>query len=216
MMNFRTTTLFFSILIIKVILLQACSQESEDCNVLKYFKVIQTTSTIAEDLKVDVNEDGENDFRIFVINKAGNEGDSIIFGIEPLNASEIAVFEGGKIAASFIQELIFEEFNESPVKYEWSNRTCYLGATYETTHKTLHQGYWAQSSNNRASVGIRLYINKQVHYAWIRIETEVPGELYSEDQLTVYDYGFHTIANEDILSGSKSFGCDDNWWLMAD
>ncbi|SNT35387.1 hypothetical protein SAMN05421640_3486 [Ekhidna lutea] len=205
-----------SLLLVLCCILQSCNEDAEnidDCNVIDYREGTQfTSSESSKEIILDINSDNIDDFKIFATAKAGDEGDSIFFGIEPLNQSELIVFKTTNIAVSFIQDFILEEFDHE--QYEWSGDLSYLGINYATPYRTFHKGQWASTYENRRAAAVRLTVGNNIYYGWIRIITKLPdSDLGRLDELIIDDYAIQTLPNEDIMTGSKGLSCNGNVWI---
>lgn len=153
-------------------------------------------------IAVDVLEDGQVDFTIFVELTANNRGDRLYVGMNPIGNNVMK--SGPAIDENFLNMgFIIAESPGSTIGYnvqpnqQWTTDFGILAIRNTFTNGTVsYEGNWVDSDQ---LVAIQLKINQSTHFGWLRIKFNKVTETVS-----LIDYAYNTTANQPIVAGAKT------------
>ncbi|MFC4723525.1 hypothetical protein ACFO5O_14410 [Geojedonia litorea] len=203
-MNYKICFLF--VLILGSVFVTACKEEDDapaQSNTIIY-KLDGRSVKLGDQLPiaVDLSEDGQVDFAIFVELTANSQGDRLYAGVNPIG--ENLIKSGPAIDTNFlnmgllIAELEGEriDFNLNSNQRWTSDHSALVIRNTLNNGETSYEGNWA---NSKQIVGIQNRINEAVYFGWLRIEFDKQTEI-----VTLIDYAYNHIKNESIFAGAKS------------
>jgi hypothetical protein len=149
---------------------------------------------------IDVNEDGQMDFTIFMELTANSQGDRLYAGINPLGANKIK--SGPPIDENFLNMgfLIAEPtgatIDSNLMEDElWTtdHSTLVIRNTF-TNGNITYEGDWADTAQ---IVGIQTNAGGSIYYGWMRIDFDKATEI-----VTLIDFAYDTIPGQGIGAGA--------------
>jgi hypothetical protein len=153
-------------------------------------------------IALDVSEDGQVDFTIFVELTANSQGDRLYAGVNPIGGNQIK--SGPAIDENFLSMgfLIAEsvgstiDFNVG-ANQRWTNEFGALVIRNTFTNGEIsYEGNWA---NSEQIVGIQNNIMGSTYFGWMRIKFDKVTEI-----VTLVDYAYDSIASQPIIAGAES------------
>lgn len=153
-------------------------------------------------IAVDLSEDGQVDFTIFVELTANSQGDRLYAGMNPINLNLIKsgppndenFLNMGLLVAEFQGSTI--DFNVEP-NQQWTTEFGALVMRNTFTNGNVsYEGNWADSEQ---IVGIQNKIGQSVYFGWLKIKFDKTTEI-----VTLIDYAYNSIAGQPIIAGDKS------------
>lgn len=149
---------------------------------------------------VDLSDDGQMDFTIFIELTANSQGDRLYAGINPLGANKIK--SGPPIDENFLSMgFLIAEPSGATID---SNLTA--DQLWTVDHSTLvirntftnggitYEGHWADTTQ---IVGIQNIIAGAGFYGWLRIRFDKSTEI-----VTLIDFAYNTIPGQGIQAGA--------------
>lgn len=152
-------------------------------------------------ISIDLSEDGQVDFTIFVELTANSRGDRLYVGMNPIGANLIK--SGPPNDENFLNMgLLVSEFPGSTIDFnvelnqQWTPEfgALVIRNTY-TNGSIFYEGNWADSEQ---IVGIQNKIENSVYFGWLRIKYDKMTEI-----VTLIDYAYNLIPNQPIIAGAK-------------
>jgi hypothetical protein len=152
-------------------------------------------------IAIDLSEDGQVDFTIFVELTANSQGDRLYAGMNPIGANLIK--SGPPIDENYLNMgLLVAEIPGSTIDFnvgqnqQWTPEFGALVIRNTFTNGDVsYEGNWADSEQ---IVGIQNKINQSVHFGWLRIKFDKTTEI-----VTLIDYAYNSIASQPIIAGTK-------------
>lgn len=153
-------------------------------------------------IAIDLSEDGQVDFTIFVELTANSQGDRLYAGMNPIGANLIK--SGPPIDENFLSMgLLVAEIQGATIdlkvgqNQQWTPDFGALAIRNTFSNgQVSYEGNWADSEQ---IVGIQNKINQSVYFGWLRIKFDKITEM-----ITLIDYAYDSIAGKPILAGVKS------------
>jgi hypothetical protein len=153
-------------------------------------------------IALDLSEDGQVDFTIFVELTANSQGDRLYAGMNPIGANLIK--SGPAIDENFLSMgLLIAEPAGSTIDFDveasqrWTGEFGALAIRNTFTNGQIsYEGNWADS---KQIVGIQNKVNGSTYFGWLRIEFDKTTEI-----VTLVDYAYDSIASQPIIAGAES------------
>ncbi|UXP31468.1 hypothetical protein N6H18_14035 [Reichenbachiella agarivorans] len=153
-------------------------------------------------IAIDLSEDGQVDFTIFVELTANSQGDRLYVGMNPIGANLIK--SGPPIDENFLSMgLLVAEIQGATIDLNVGQNkqwTPDFGALVirntSSNGQVSYEGNWADSEQ---IVGIQNKINQKIYFGWLRIKFDKTTEI-----VTLIDYAYDSVENQHILGGAKS------------
>lgn len=185
------------------------------CDCDKDDKIIEPTNSIIYKLDgrtvkygdpfpiaIDLSEDGQVDFTIFVELTANSQGDRLYAGMNPIGINLIK--SGPPIDENFLSMglLVAETPGEKidlsvGQNQQWTSDFGALAIRNTFTNgEVSYEGNWSDSEQ---IVGIQHKINQTIYFGWLRIKFDKGTEV-----VTLIDYAYDSFENQPILAGVKS------------
>jgi hypothetical protein len=152
-------------------------------------------------IALDLTDDGQVDYTVFVELTAGNRGDRLYTGMNPIGENLIKsgpFNEENYLSMGFL-------VSENPGSlidinllgtHQW---TDYWGALVirntSTNNQISYEGKWADP---KQIVGIQHKLNGSYHFGWVRVDFDKETEV-----ITLIDYAYDTIAGQPIIAGAR-------------
>lgn len=194
------------VILIGGLLLSGCKKDDiliEPTNSIIY-KLDGRTVKLGDPLPIaiDLSEDGQVDFTIFVELTANSQGDRLYAGMNPIGANLIK--SGPPIDENFLSMgLLVAEFPGSTIDFnvesnqQWTPEFGALAIRNTFTNGNIsYEGNWSDSEQ---IVGIQNKINQAAYFGWLRIKFDKMTEI-----VTLIDYAYDSIASQPIIAGAKS------------
>lgn len=147
-------------------------------------------------IALDMNEDGQVDFTVFIELMANSEGDHLFFGINPIGPNLIK--SGPHIDHNFLNMgfLVAEESNAviSPTLEEnqqWTiEHSALLVKRIYDNCQTVYEGEWV---NGAQVVGVQLFKDQLYYMGWLKISLNKEG-----NEATLVEYAYQTVVGAPI------------------
>lgn len=151
---------------------------------------------------IDLSEDGQVDFTIFVELTANSLGDRLYAGMNPIGANLIK--SGPPIDENFLNMgLLVAEIQGATIdlnvgqNQQWTPEFGALAIRNTFSDgEVSYEGNWADSVQ---IVGIQNKINQSVYFGWLRIKFDKNTEI-----VTLVDYAYDPIPGKPIKAGARS------------
>jgi hypothetical protein len=174
------------------------------------YKVDGRTVKLADPypIAIDLTDDGQVDFTIFVELTANSQGDRLYAGMNPIGANLIK--SGPANDENFLSMgLLAAENSGAPIdsnvgpNQQWTPDFGALAIRNTFTNGRIsYEGNWADSEQ---IVGIQHRIDQKVFFGWLRIRFDKKTEM-----VTLVDYAYESTASKPIKAGSESTGSRPN------
>jgi len=153
-------------------------------------------------IAIDLSEDGQVDFTIFVELTANSQGDRLYVGMNPIGINLIK--SGPPIDENFLSMgLLVAETPGGKIdlnvgqNQQWTSDFGALTIRNTFTNgEVSYEGNWVDSAK---IVGIQHRINQAIYFGWLRIKFDKMTEI-----VTLIDYAYDSVETQPILAGAKS------------
>lgn len=153
-------------------------------------------------IALDISENGEVDFTIFVEATAGNQGVRLYAGVNPIGNNKIK--SGPPLDENFLNMGFIIQQNPGSVidhsvetDQRWTSDYSSLVIRNTDNNNTVsYEGNWGNSAE---IVGVHIRIGDSFHYGWLRINFDKSSEI-----VTLVDYAWNGVPEQGIKAGSNS------------
>jgi len=151
-------------------------------------------------LILDITNDGEVDFTVFIEATANSHVIRLYAGINPIGNNQIIsgptieenYLSMGFLVAKPIGSVVDYGLEENQ---RWiSDHGALVIRNSYTDGEIIYEGNW---SNSAQIVGIQHYINGVIYFGWLRLEFNKDIEV-----LTLIDFAYNSIPNQPIIAGN--------------
>lgn len=153
-------------------------------------------------IAIDLSDDGQVDFTIFVELTANSQGDRLYVGMNPIGVNLIK--SEPPIDENFLNMgLLVAEIQGATIdmnvgqNQQWTPDFGALAIRNTLSNgQVSYEGNWADSEQ---IVGIQHKTNQKVYFGWLRIKFDKTTEI-----VTLIDYAYDSVASQPILAGVTS------------
>ena len=202
----KTNLSFYAILLWSSLLLFGCDKDNEKIEPIDsiVYKLDGRSVKYGDSFPIalDMTEDGQVDFTIFVELTANSNGDRLYAGINPIGANLIKsgppnyenFLSMGLLVAETPGKTIDSGIGQNQI---WtSDHNALVIRNAFSNGEVSYEGSWTDSEQ---MVGVQHIIGESIYFGWIRIKFDKATEI-----VTLIDYAFNSIPSQEIKAGATS------------
>jgi len=161
---------------------------------------------VNRDFFLDLNHDGVNDFKFFMLTSVSTHGCFVELTLDRLHPGNAAVpkLSSGSFFASALKAGVRIGKTQYFPNQSWE----FMGMMNQYVDSGNYRGPWVSSGEpvNHRYLGLRFEIKGKTHYGWARLNVWIYA---CRASATLTGYAYETVTNKPIVAGNTK-GPDDN------